>query len=144
MADKSGEFSDFERQAMRDRAKELKAEAKLLKSRADGEKILLAAVNAMTGNDKELGMKIHQIVSEEAQDLLPKTWYGMPAYANKDGKVVVFFQESKKFEARYATIGFNDKANLDEGNMWAVSFALLKIGEKEEAEIRRLVRKAIS
>jgi uncharacterized protein YdhG (YjbR/CyaY superfamily) len=144
MAQNKGTFSDFERQAMRDRAKELKAEEKMLKNRVEGEKIVLAAIAQMTPDERVLANKIHTIVKTTAPDLLPKTWYGMPAYANKNGKVVCFFQAGTKYESRYCTLGFTDSANLDEGNMWAASFALVKLTEVEEKKIVDLVRKAIS
>lgn len=140
----SGTFSDFEREAMKNRAKELKAEEKLLKSREDGEKILQAAIAEMSDPDKSMAKKIHEVVSTVAPELMPKTWYGMPAYANKEGKVVVFFQAAKKFQSRYATLGFNDSANLDEGNMWPTAYALKEISDTEAKKISELVKKAVS
>lgn len=137
-------FSDDERAAMRERAMELKAEARMNKNRAEGEKILLAAINKMPAADKTIAQKIHAIVTKNAPMLLPKTWYGMPAWANKDGKVVCFFQSAAKFEARYASFGFNDVAILDEGNMWPTYFGLKKLTPAEENKIAQLVKKAVS
>jgi uncharacterized protein YdhG (YjbR/CyaY superfamily) len=137
-------FSDFEKQAVRDRAKELKAEQKMHSDRSVGEKAILARIATMPEPDRSMAKKVHAIVTEAAPELMPKTWYGMPAYANKDGKAVVFFQDAKKFEARYATLGFSDLANLDEGDMWPNSFALKKLGSAEETKIRSLVKKAVA
>ena len=136
-------FTAEERAAMKERAKELKAEARASKSKADGERDVLAAIAAMKGTDRAMGKRLHAIVKDSAPDLSPKTWYGMPAYA-KDGKVVCFFQNAAKFKARYATLGFNDTANLDEGNMWPTSFALKDLTAAEEAKIEALVKKAVS
>lgn len=136
-------FSDFERDAMKNRAKELAAEEKAKKNRAAGEKAVLDAIAEMTGSDKEIAEKIHAIMQKHAPELWPKTWYGMPAYANKDGKVICFFQAAKKFESRYATFGFQDSAKLDEGNMWPTTFALTKITAREEAKIIEMVKQAI-
>jgi|SRR5581483_11133270 len=133
-------FSDEEKAAMKERVKELKAEAEA----ADGEKVLLEKIAEMPEPDRAMGKRIHEIVTKNAPTLTPKTWYGMPAYANKDGKVVCFFQSAHKFKARYATLGFNDTANLDEGNMWPTSFALKKLTSAEEAKIAKLVKKAVS
>jgi uncharacterized protein YdhG (YjbR/CyaY superfamily) len=137
-------FSDFEKQAMKDRAKELKAEKKMASDRSVGEKAILDRIATMPEPDKTLAKKVHAIVTETAPNLMPKTWYGMPAYANSDGKVVCFFQDAKKFEARYASLGFGDPANLDDGNMWPVGYALVKITATEEAKIKALVKKAVS
>jgi uncharacterized protein YdhG (YjbR/CyaY superfamily) len=131
-------FTAEERAAMKERAKELKAEA----SRADGEKAVLAAIAKMPEPDRALGKKLHAIVKANAPSLVPKTWYGMPAYA-KDDKVVCFFQSADKFKARYATFGFNDEANLDEGSMWPTAFALKKLTAAEEKKIAALVKKAV-
>ncbi len=139
----TGTFSDFEKEAMRNRAKELKEEAKALKNRDAGLKMIMTAIDAMTGNDKEMAKKIHDIVTKAAPELMPKTWYGMPAYADKNGKAVVFFQPADKFKARYSTLGFNDSAKLDEGNMWPSSFALIKLTSEEEIRIADLVKKAV-
>ena len=142
---KSGEgFSDDEKAAMKERAKELKAEARASKDRAGGESDLLAKIAAMPEPDRSMAKRLHEIVTASAPDLMPKTWYGMPAYADKDGKVVCFFTAASKFNARYSTFGFNDSANLDEGNMWATSFALIKLTAAEEAKIAALVKKAVS
>ena len=144
-AKKSGEgFSDDEKAAMKERAKELKAEARASKDRAGGESDLLAKIAAMPEPDRSMAKRLHEIVTASAPDLMPKTWYGMPAYADKDGKVVCFFTAASKFNARYSTFGFNDSANLDEGNMWATSFALIKLTAAEEAKIAALVKKAVS
>ena len=137
---KSQTFSAEERAAMRERAAELKAEAR----KADGEKILLAKVKEMPKADREMAERIHEIVKANAPDLSPKTWYGMPAYANKDGKVICFFTAASKFNSRYATFGFNDDAILDEGAMWPTSFALKELTAAEEAKLSALVKKAVS
>jgi uncharacterized protein YdhG (YjbR/CyaY superfamily) len=136
---KSDGFSDAERAAMKERAAELKAEAR----KADGEAALLAKIAEMPEPDRSMAERIHAIVKASAPGLAPKTWYGMPAYA-KDGKVVCFFQSAAKFEARYATFGFNDAANLDEGAMWPISFALKELTAAEEETIGALVKKAVS
>ena len=138
-AKKSEGFTAEERAAMKERARELKAEAQ----RADGERAVLAKIAEMPEPDRAMAERLHEIVKASAPELSPKTWYGMPAYA-KDGKVVCFFQSAKKFDARYATLGFNDKANLDEGAMWATSFALKELGATEEAKISALVKRAVS
>jgi uncharacterized protein YdhG (YjbR/CyaY superfamily) len=136
---KSKGFTDEERAAMRERAQELKAEAR----KADGEKALLAKIAEMPEPDRALGKQIHAIVKASAPALTPKTWYGMPAYAN-DGKIVCFFQSADKFKSRYATLGFSDQANLDEGAMWPTSFALKELTAAEEAKISALVKRAVS
>src|SRR5215212_9037260 len=138
-AKKSEGFTAEERAAMRERAQEQKAEAQ----RADGERAVLAKIAEMQGPDRAMAERLHEIVKASAPELSPKTWYGMPAYA-KDGKVVCFFQSAQKFNARYATFGFNDKANLDEGAMWATSFALKELTATEEAKISALVKRAVS
>jgi uncharacterized protein YdhG (YjbR/CyaY superfamily) len=127
---------------MRERAKEQKAEARAQKNRAEGERALLQKIAEMEGPDRNMAGRIHEIVEASAPDLSPKTWYGMPAYANKDGKVVCYFQSAQKFNARYATLGFNDAADLDEGAMWPTSFALKELGAAEEAKIGALVKRA--
>jgi uncharacterized protein YdhG (YjbR/CyaY superfamily) len=137
-------FTAEERAAMKERAKELKAEARANKSREDGEKDLLAKIADMPEPERSMATRLHEIVKANAPDLMPKTWYGMPAYANKDGKVVCFFQSAHKFDSRYATFGFNDTASLDEGAMWPVSFALKELNDAEEAKIGALVRKAVN
>ncbi len=141
---KSTGFSAEEKAAARARVQELKAEARASKDRAAGEKALLAKIASMKGSDRTMAKRIHEIVTANAPDLMPKTWYGMPAYANKDGNVVCFFQDAAKFKARYATLGFNGPAHLDEGNMWATSFALTKLAPADEEKIAALVKKAVS
>ena len=141
---KSKGFTDEERAAMKERAKELKAEARADKDKAAGESALLAKIAEMPEPDRVMGERLHAIITANAPALSPKTWYGMPAYANKDGKVVCFFQSAQKFNARYATFGFNDVANLDEGAMWPASFALKELTAAEEAKIAALVKKAVS
>lgn len=136
-------FTAAEKKAMKERAKELKAEQRAAKNREAGEKDLLAKVAEMKGSDRKMAERIHEIVTANAPDLMPKTWYGMPAYANEDGKVVCFFQSAEKFEARYATFGFNDSAHLDDGNMWATAFALIELTPAEEEKIANLVKKAV-
>ncbi len=141
-AKKSEGFTAEERAAMRERAKELKAEERANKNRAAGERAVLAKIAEMRGQDRAMAERLHEIVKASAPELSPKTWYGMPAYANKDGKVVCFFQSAEKFDARYATLGFNDAANLDEGAMWPTSFALKELTAAEEARIGALVERA--
>ena len=135
-------FTAEERAAMRERAKELKAEARQNKKRAEGESDLLAKIAEMAEPDRAMAGRLHEIVKANALALWPKTWYGMPAYADEDGKVVCFFQSAEKFGARYATLGFSDKANLDEGAMWPTSFALKELSAAEEARIGTLVERA--
>jgi uncharacterized protein YdhG (YjbR/CyaY superfamily) len=132
-------FTAAERAAMKERARELKADAR----RADGQKALLAKIAEMPEPDRALAERVHEIVTASAPELSPKTWYGMPAYA-KDGKLVCYFQSADKFKSRYATLGFNDTANLDEDAMWATSFALKELTSAEEARIAALVKKAVS
>ncbi len=140
---KNAGFTDEERAAMKERAKELKAEARAEKDRVAGKEVLMEKIAEMPESDRRMAKRLHQIITANAPDLLPKTWYGMPAYA-KDGKVVCFFQSASKFNSRYATLGFNDTANLDEGNMWPTAFALTKLTSAEEARIAELVKKAVS
>jgi uncharacterized protein YdhG (YjbR/CyaY superfamily) len=135
-------FTTEERAAMRERAKELKAEARQNKKREEGESALLVKIAEMAEPDRAMAQRLHEIVEASAPALWPKTWYGMPAYADKDGKVVCFFQSAEKFGARYATLGFSDKANLDEGAMWPTSFALKELTAAEEAKIGALVKRA--
>ena len=137
-------FTDEERAAMKERAKELKAEARANKDKAAGENDVLAKIAEMPESDRVMAERLHAIVKASAPDLLPKTWYGMPAYANKDGKIVCFFQAADKFKARYATFGFNDDANLDEGTMWPTAFALTKLTASDEKRIGALVKQAVS
>ena len=141
---KSEGFTAEEKAAMKARAQELKAEARASKDRAEGEKAVLAAIAQMKDpTDRSMGKRIHEIVTAAAPSLMPKTWYGMPAYANADGKVICFFQAAGKFNVRYATFGFQPDAKLDEGNMWAASFALIKLTAAEESKIAALVKKAV-
>jgi uncharacterized protein YdhG (YjbR/CyaY superfamily) len=130
-------FTAEERAAMRARAKELKAAE-------DGETAVREALATMTPDDRALGERIHTIVKENASELSPKTWYGMPAYATKEGKVVCFFRNAGKFKERYAMFGFNDSAKLDDGTMWPIAFALTKLTKADEKKIAALVKKAIS
>jgi uncharacterized protein YdhG (YjbR/CyaY superfamily) len=141
-AKKGKGFTAEERAAMKERAKELKAEERAKKNRAAGESALLQKIAEMPEPDRAMAERLHEIVKASAPALWPKTWYGMPAYANKDGKVVCYFQSAEKFDARYATLGFNDAANLDEGAMWPTSFALVELGAAEEARIGALVKRA--
>ncbi|OGK17478.1 hypothetical protein A2774_05535 [Candidatus Roizmanbacteria bacterium RIFCSPHIGHO2_01_FULL_39_12c] len=136
-------FTDEERAAMKERAQELRVEARSKKDKAAGESTVLSKIAAMPEPDRSMAKRLHEIIKASAPALLPKTWYGMPAYANKDGKVICFFQSASKFKARYATFGFNDEANLDEGAMWPTSFALKKLTDAEEARIVALVKKAV-
>ena len=140
---KSKGFTDEERAAMRARAQELKAEARAKKNKAGGENDVLAAIAVMPGPDRALAERLHEIIKASAPALSPKTWYGMPAYA-RDGKVVCFFQSAQKFKTRYASFGFSDAANLDEGAMWPVAFALKELNADAEARIVALVKKAVS
>jgi uncharacterized protein YdhG (YjbR/CyaY superfamily) len=137
---KSSGFTDEEKAAMKERARELKAEAE----KADGENALLAKIAEMQGSDRAMAKRLHAIIKASAPALSPKTWYGMPAYADKDGKVVCFFTPASKFNSRYATFGFNDTAKLDEGAMWPTSFALKELTAADEAKIAALMKKAVS
>jgi uncharacterized protein YdhG (YjbR/CyaY superfamily) len=137
-------FTDDERAAMKARAQELKAEASGNKNTANGERDVLAKIAEMPEPDRGMANRLHTIIKANAPALSPKTWYGMPAYANKDGKLVCFFQSAQKFKTRYATLGFQQEANLDEGNMWPVAFALTELTAAEEAKIAALVKKAVS
>jgi uncharacterized protein YdhG (YjbR/CyaY superfamily) len=136
-------FSAEEKAAMRERARELKAEERAGRDRAAGEKALLEKIAEMETSDRAMAERLHEIVTASAPGLSPKTWYGMPAYA-KDGKVVCFFQSAGKFNSRYATFGFSDEANLDDGAMWPTSFALKELTSADEARIGTLVKKAVS
>ena len=133
-------FTDEEKAAMKERAKELKAEA----NKAEGESAALEAIAAMQEPDRSMAKRIHAIIKDNAPALSAKTWYGMPAYASQDGDVICFFQPAQKFKARYAQFGFNDKANLDEGAMWPVAFALKELTAADEKRISALVKKAVS
>lgn len=136
-------FTDDEKAAMRERAKEQKAQARMGKDREAGESAVLEKIAQLPEPDRRMAERIHAIVKANAPSLMPRTWYGMPAYT-QDGKVVCFFQAASKFDARYATFGFNDTANLDDGAMWATTFALKEMTAAEEARIAELVRKAVS
>ncbi len=140
---KSRGFTDEERAAMKARAQELKAEARANKNKAEGETDVLATIAAMPEPERAMARRLHEIIKASAPALSPKTWYGMPAYA-RDGKVVCFFQSAQKFKTRYASLGFSDAANLDEGALWPVAFALKKLTATEEARIVALVKKAVS
>jgi uncharacterized protein YdhG (YjbR/CyaY superfamily) len=142
---KSKGFTDEERAAMKERAQELKAETRRgpRAGKADGESAVFAKIAEMPEADRALAERLHAIIKASAPALSPKTWYGMPAYA-KDGKVVCYFQSAHRFKSRYATVGFNDAANLDEGAMWPTSFALTELTAAEEARISALVKKAVS
>jgi uncharacterized protein YdhG (YjbR/CyaY superfamily) len=138
----TSKFTDDERAAMKERAQELKAEATASRKKADGEGEVLAKIAEMQEPDRAMAERLHALVRESAPALTPKTWYGMPAYA-RDGKVVCFFQGAQKFRTRYATLGFSDQANLDEGGMWPTSFALKQLTAAEEKRIRALLKQAV-
>jgi uncharacterized protein YdhG (YjbR/CyaY superfamily) len=137
-------FTHEERAAMKERARELKAEARANRNRAEGESDLLAKIAEMREPDRSMATRLHAIIKASAPTLSPKTWYGMPAYANQDGKVVCFFQSAQKFNARYATFGFNDAAKLDDGALWPTAFAMKELTAAGEAKISKLVKKAVS
>lgn len=141
---KTQAFTDVEKAAMKARAREQKVEARLLKNKAEGEQAALDAIAAMAEPDRGMAARLHEIIKTNAPDLMPKTWYGMPAYANPEGKVVCFFQAAEKFGARYATFGFNDTANLDDGALWPTAFALKALTPAAEAKIAALVKQAVS
>ncbi len=136
-------FTDDELTAMKARVQEMKTETHANKNKADGESEVLAKIDAMPESDRSIAKRLHEIIKASAPALTPKTWYGMPAYA-KDGKVVCFFQSAQKFKTRYATFGFSDAANLDEGTLWPVAFALKELTAAEEARIVALVKKAVN
>ena len=140
---KSKGFAEEERAAMKERARELKAEERASKNKAEGENAVLAAIAAMPEPERAMAKRLHEIIKASAPALAPKTWYGMPAYA-KDGKIVCYFTAASKFQSRYATFGFNDDANLDEGVMWPTAYALMELTAAEEAKIGALVKKAVS
>jgi uncharacterized protein YdhG (YjbR/CyaY superfamily) len=129
-------FTAEEKAAMRARARELK-------DKTDGETAVAAAIAGMAPKDRTIAKRVHELVKAAAPDLMPKTWYGMPAYANRDGKVVCFFRDAGKFKDRYATFGFNDAAKLDDGSMWPTAFALTKLTSADEAKISKLVKRAV-
>jgi hypothetical protein len=139
---KSTGFTDQEKAAVKARAQELKAEARASKDREEGEKAVLAAIAALKEPDRSIAKRLHAIIKASAPNLMPKTWYGFPAYA-KDGKIVCFFQYAEKFNTRYAELGFNDAANLDEGAMWPTRYALKELTDTEEIRIIALVKKAV-
>lgn len=141
---KSTGWTDEEKAAMKNRAQELKAEERANKNKAEGESAVLAAIAAMKEPDHAMATRLHEIIKASAPALTPKTWYGMPAYTDQNGKIVCFFQAAQKFNYRYATLGFQDAANLDESGMWPVAFALKDLTDAEEARIVALVKKAIS
>jgi uncharacterized protein YdhG (YjbR/CyaY superfamily) len=138
----ANKFTDDERAAMKERAQELKAEAKASRQKADGAGEVLAKIAGMKEPDRAMAERLHALIKTSAPTLMPKTWYGMPAYA-RDGKVVCFFQGAQKFKTRYATLGFSDQANLDEGGMWPTSFALKQLTADEEKRIRALLKQAV-
>ena len=143
MKPKQGTFTDEEIAAMKERARELKEEADANRDKSEGEKAALAKIAEMPDPDRAMAIRVQAIIKAGAPALSPKTWYGMPAYANKDGKVVCFFQSAHKFKSRYATFGFTDTANLDEGGMWPTAFALKALTAAEEKRIAALVKKAV-
>ena len=134
--DKKSGFTAEEKAAMRARARELK-------EKTDGESAVQEAIAAMSPQDRAIAKRLHELIKASAPDLSPKTWYGMPAYANKDGKVVCFFRDAGKFKERYAMLGFNDSAKLDAGSMWPIAFALTKLTAADETKLRALVKKAV-
>jgi uncharacterized protein YdhG (YjbR/CyaY superfamily) len=146
-AQKSGKssqgFTEEEKAAMKERAKELKAEERANKNKEEGERAVMEKIAEMPEPDRSMAERLHAIITGSAPGLMPRTWYGMPAYS-KDGKVVCFFQASAKFNTRYATLGFNDSANLDEGAMWPTAFALKELTAAGEGQIAKLVKKAVS
>lgn len=142
--DAAAGLSKAERDAVKERAKELREEAKAGKSREAGEKAVHDAIAGMPDADAAIARRIHEIVADIAPELMPKTWYGMPAYANRAGKVVVYFTAADKFKSRFATFGFDEAANLDDGDMWATSFALLKLSPTVEKKMTELIKKAAS
>jgi uncharacterized protein YdhG (YjbR/CyaY superfamily) len=141
---KSDGFTAEERAAMKERAAELRAEGKKGAKKADGLQAVLGSIEKMTGTDRELAERVHVAITKNAPDLTPKTWYGMPAYADADGKVVVFFQNAGKFNYRYCTLGFQDAAHLDDGDLWAVAYALQGWSVKVEKRVVELVKAAVS
>lgn len=142
MAEKTAGLSKDERDAVKQRAAELRAQEKAGKSRAAGEQAIREAIAEMPDDDRALAEGIHRIVSEVAPHLMPKTWYGFPAYADEDGKIVVFFKAASKFTTRYATLGFEDAAQLDDGDLWVTSFALIELTPQTEKTITQHIRKA--
>ncbi|MFE1646442.1 hypothetical protein [Microbacterium sp. P01] len=143
MATTSDGLSQEERDAVKNRAKELRAEAKAGKDRAAGEALLLKAISEMEADEQVLAEGLHEIASKEAPQLMPKTWYGFPAYANAEGKVVFFFQPAAKFKTRYSTLGFSDPAQLDDGDIWPTSYALAKLTPATKKTLTELIRRAV-
>ena len=141
---KADGFTDEEKAAMKERAKELKAEARANKNKAEGETDLLAKIAELPEPERTMAERLHAIIKASAPTLTPKTWYGMPAYANNDGKIICFFQSAHKFNTRYATLGFSDTATLDEGDLWPTAFALKELTVATEARIGALVKKAVA
>jgi uncharacterized protein YdhG (YjbR/CyaY superfamily) len=141
-SNKNEGFSDIEKAAMKERARELKAEARASKDKAAGEKDILEKLSDMPEPDRTMGMRIHELIKSNLPELSPRTWYGMPAYA-RDGKVVCFFQSGQKFQTRYCTFGFNEAAKLDEGGMWPTSYALTQLTSVEEKRLLELLKKAV-
>jgi uncharacterized protein YdhG (YjbR/CyaY superfamily) len=141
---KADGFTDEEKAAMQARAKELKAEARANKNKAEGETDLLAKIAELPEPERTMAERLHAIIKASAPTLTPKTWYGMPAYANNDGKIVCFFQSAHKFGTRYATLGFNDTAKLDDGDLWPVAFALKALTPVTEAKISALIKQAVA
>ena len=141
---KAESFTAEEKAAMKERAKELKAEARANKSREDGENDILAKIAELPEPERALATRLHAIIKDNAPNLMPKTWYGMPAYANADGKIVCFYQAAQKFDTRYGTLGFNDSAKLDDGPLWPVAYAVNELTPTIEARIAALVKKAVS
>ncbi|MFZ4656906.1 MAG: iron chaperone [Caldilineaceae bacterium] len=141
---KADGFTDEEKAAMKERAKELKAEARANKNKAEGETDLLAKIAELPEPERTMAERLHAIIKASAPTLTPKTWYGMPAYANNDGKIVCFFQSAHKFNTRYATLGFNDTAKLDDGDLWPVAFALKALTPVTEAKISALIKQAVA
>ena len=141
---KAESFTAEEKAAMKERAKELKAEARANKSREDGENDILSKIAELPEAERALATRLHAIIKDSAPDLMPKTWYGMPAYANADGKIVCFYQAAQKFDTRYGTLGFNDSAKLDDGPLWPVAYAVKELAPTVEAKIAALVKKAVS
>jgi uncharacterized protein YdhG (YjbR/CyaY superfamily) len=144
MAETKKGFTAEEKAAMRDLVRERKLEERMKKDRKLGEKALLDAVKKMPADDRQLAEKLHAIVTKHAPELMPKTWYGMPAWANGDGKVVCYFQAADKFKSRYATFGFNDSASLDDGAVWATSWAVKKLTKADEKRFAELVQRALA
>jgi uncharacterized protein YdhG (YjbR/CyaY superfamily) len=142
-AKSSKAFTDLELEAMKDKVEEERAARRKGAKKANGESDVLARIAEMEGSDRKMAERIHAIVTASAPELSPKTWYGMPAYARRDGKVVCFFQSASKFKSRYATFGFNDAAKIDEGNMWPTSFAVTELTAADEARIAALVKRAV-